>query len=50
LRLAWAKKLARYYLKEQAEHGGTHCNPSYKGGIKRRILVPGQFKQKAFEK
>jgi hypothetical protein len=39
LRPTWAKKLARFYFKEQARHSS---NPSLIGGRGRRIVVGGQ--------
>jgi hypothetical protein len=33
------QKLARSHLNQQAGHNGVHCNPSYMGGISRRIAV-----------
>jgi hypothetical protein len=35
------KQFARLHLKTQGECGGSHCNPSYMGGIGRRIMVRG---------
>jgi hypothetical protein len=35
----WKKKLVRAYLKEYTKYGGSHQNPSYMGGIGRKIVA-----------
>jgi hypothetical protein len=41
------EKTARTHLSKQAGHGGSYCNPSYIGGLGRRIKVRGQNGQNA---